>query len=56
MTRAGCLAGMISGAATVLAWRNVPALSSIYEVIPAMAVSALSIVLVSRLTREPLES
>jgi sodium/proline symporter len=56
MTRAGCLAGMISGAATVLAWRNVPALSNIYEVIPAMAVSALSIVLVSRLTREPLES
>jgi sodium/proline symporter len=51
MTRAGCLAGMISGALTVLAWRNIPALSGIYEVIPAMAVSALSILLVSRLTR-----
>lgn len=52
MTRAGCLAGMISGAATVLLWRNVPALSNVYEVIPAIAVSALSILLVSRLTRD----
>jgi Na+/proline symporter len=54
MTRAGCLAGMLSGALTVLVWRNVPALSSLaYEVIPAMAVSALSILVVSRLTRQP---
>ncbi len=50
MTRAGCLAGMIAGAATVLLWRNVPALSGIYEVIPAMTISALSILLVSRFT------
>jgi sodium/proline symporter len=56
MTRAGCLAGMLSGALTVLLWRNVPELSEVYEVIPAMAISALSILLVSRLTREPLES
>jgi sodium/proline symporter len=55
MTRAGCLAGMISGALTVLLWRNVPALSSVaYEVLPAMTVSALSVLLVSRLTRKPL--
>jgi sodium/proline symporter len=54
MTRAGCLAGMVSGGLTVLAWRNVPALSSVaYEVLPAMAVSAISILVVSRLTREP---
>jgi sodium/proline symporter len=54
MTRAGCLAGMVSGALTVLVWRNIPALSSVaYEVLPAMAVSALSILLVSRLTHEP---
>jgi sodium/proline symporter len=53
MTRAGCLAGMISGTLTVLVWRNIPALSNIgYEVLPAMAISALSIVLVSLLTRE----
>jgi sodium/proline symporter len=51
MTRAGCLAGMISGGVTVLVWRNVPLVSGVYEVIPAMAVSALSILLVSRLTR-----
>jgi sodium/proline symporter len=50
MTRAGCLAGMIAGAATVLVWRNVPALSGIYEVLPAMAISALSILVVSRVT------
>jgi sodium/proline symporter len=54
MTRAGCLAGILSGALTVLLWRNISALSSVaYEVIPAMAISALSILLVSRLTREP---
>ena len=54
MTRAGCLAGMVSGALSVLVWRNVPALSSVaYEVLPAMAVSAISILLVSRLTQEP---
>jgi len=54
MTRAGCLAGMLSGALTVLLWRNVPALSSVaYEVLPAMAISALSILVMSRLTREP---
>jgi Na+/proline symporter len=53
MTRAGCLAGMISGAATVLVWRSVPALVGVaYEVIPAMLVSAISILVVSRLTRE----
>jgi Na+/proline symporter len=51
MTRGGCLAGMISGGVTVLVWRNVPLVSGVYEVIPAMSVSALSILLVSRLTR-----
>jgi sodium/proline symporter len=52
MTRAGCLAGMISGALVVLVWRNIPALAGIYEVLPAITVSAISIVLVSRLTRK----
>ena len=52
MTRAACLAGMITGAATVLVWRNVPALvDNAYEVIPAMLLSTLSILVVSRLTR-----
>jgi sodium/proline symporter len=53
MTRAGCLAGMISGASTVLVWRSVPSLVGVaYEVIPAMLISAISIVVVSRLTME----
>jgi sodium/proline symporter len=53
MTRAGCLAGMISGASTVLAWRSVPSLVEVaYEVIPAILVSTISILVVSRLTRE----
>jgi Na+/proline symporter len=57
MTRSGCLAGMISGTLAVLVWRNLPALSSVaYEVIPAMAISALSILVVSRLTRKELSS
>src|SRR5262249_10054180 len=52
MTRAGCLTGMIVGAATTLVWHNVPALAGVaYEVIPAIALSALSIVMVSRVTR-----
>jgi sodium/proline symporter len=51
MTRAGCLAGMIAGAVTVLVWRNVPALGNVaYEVLPAMLVSAVSIFVVSWLT------
>jgi sodium/proline symporter len=55
MTRSGCLAGMLSGTLTVLVWRNVPALSSVaYEVIPAMAISAIAILLVSRFTRKEL--
>jgi sodium/proline symporter len=52
MTRAACLAGMISGALTVLVWRNVPALVGVaYEVLPAILVSTISILLVSRLTK-----
>jgi sodium/proline symporter len=52
MTRAGCLAGMIVGSATTLAWHNDAALSGVaYEVIPAFVLSATTIVLVSRLSR-----
>jgi sodium/proline symporter len=57
MTRAGCLAGMIVGAAATLVWHNVPALAAIaYEVIPAIILSALSIVLVSQIGRPASES
>jgi sodium/proline symporter len=52
MTRAGCLTGMIVGASTTLVWHNVPALAGVaYEVIPAIILSALSIVMVSQVTR-----
>jgi sodium/proline symporter len=52
MTRAGCLAGMIVGASTTLVWHNAPALAGVvYEVIPAILLSSLSIVMVSQLTR-----
>jgi sodium/proline symporter len=52
MTRAGCVAGMIVGAVTILVWHNVPALAGVaYEVIPAIVLSALSIVVVSQVTR-----
>jgi sodium/proline symporter len=52
MTRAGCLAGMIVGAATTLVWHNVPALAGVaYEVIPAIILSAMAIIVVSQVTR-----
>jgi sodium/proline symporter len=51
MTRAGCLAGMLVGAATILVWHNVPALAGVaYEVIPAIVLSAMSIIVVSQVT------
>lgn len=56
MTRAGCLAGMIAGAVTVLAWRQTPMLvGNAYEVIPAMAISAVTIVAVSCFTQSAAE-
>ncbi|MBQ4850954.1 sodium/proline symporter PutP [Pseudoalteromonas sp. MMG013] len=62
MNFAGALAGMISGAVTVLIWIYAPieiagqSLSShIYEIVPGFIVSALTIILVSSMTREPHE-
>ncbi|MBI1916189.1 MAG: sodium/proline symporter [Planctomycetes bacterium] len=63
MTRAGCLAGMVVGALAVLLWRNGSALIgpaapdwprwvfSLYEVIPAMILSALAVFFVSLFTK-----
>jgi sodium/proline symporter len=64
MTRAGCVAGMAVGALVVLFWRNGATLAdatgaapawllwamNLYEVIPAMVLSAITVVTVSRLT------
>lgn len=57
-TRAGAVAGMVSGAATVFIWKLVlnPQLGgvfTIYELLPAFVVSSIFIVVVSLLTKEP---
>ncbi|KPK79892.1 MAG: proline permease [Gemmatimonas sp. SM23_52] len=55
-TRAGVIAGLITGTAITFIWELTPALSSIiYELIPAFAGGLLATVIVSRLTRAPEE-
>ena len=52
MTRSGCLAGIICGGTTSLLWHHFPPLDfATYELIPAVIVSALSIWVVSHLSR-----
>lgn len=62
MTNAGALAGMISGAVTVLIWIYLPVVidgettrlsSIIYEIVPGFIISTLAIILVSKLTKAP---
>ena len=60
MTFAGALSGIISGAATVLFWIYAPVLengatlsSLVYEIVPGVIISTLSIIVVSRLTKAP---
>jgi solute:Na+ symporter, SSS family len=60
MTFAGALSGIISGAVTVLFWIYAPVLSQgaslsslVYEILPGVIVSSLSIVIVSKLTKAP---
>lgn len=60
MTKQGALAGIISGAVTVLLWIYLPisvngdSLSSLmYEIVPGFIIATLAIVIVSRLTGEP---
>lgn len=58
-TRAGAIAGMLSGAATVFIWnllvRPLGGAFDIYELLPAFLVSCIVIVVVSLLTKEPQE-
>jgi sodium/proline symporter len=52
MTRAGALAGIIVGGVTVIAWKQFAGLGGVfalYELLPGFLLSALAIVLVSRL-------
>ncbi len=53
-TKTGIMSGMISGAATVILWIQVPVLNElIYELIPGFVVALLATILVSRFTRKP---
>lgn len=56
-TRAGAVAGMVSGAATVFLWKlvisNLGGAFAIYELLPAFIVSSLFIVIVSLMTDKP---
>lgn len=62
MTKQGALAGIISGAATVLLWIYLPitvngeSLSSLmYEIVPGFVIASIAIVVVSKLSSEPSE-
>lgn len=56
-TRAGVLAGVVTGAATVVVWKLMPALSDrLYELVPAFAAGLVATVVVSKLTRPPADA
>ena len=51
MTGAGALAGIVTGGATVVVWKSLEGgWFDLYEIVPGVALSALAIVAVSRLT------
>lgn len=53
-TRAGVIAGLVTGTAVTVIWQYTPALEPIvYELVPAFAASLAVTVIVSRLTRPP---
>jgi sodium/proline symporter len=53
-TKWGVLAGMIFGTATVIIWKNVPALDHfIYEIIPGFICAFIAVVIVSLITKKP---
>ena len=52
MTRDGALAGMLTGAITVIAWKQLyAATTGLYELVPGFVLATLAIVVVSRLGR-----
>lgn len=53
MTLNGALAGMIIGAVTVIAWKNIWADTGIYEIIPGFICSLIAIIVVSLLGKQP---
>ncbi len=52
VTKAGAVAGLVTGAVVVVAWKESGLGASLYEIVPGFAASALAIVLVSRLSRK----
>jgi len=54
-TKNGALAGIVTGGATVLIWKNVGVLAGtgLYEIIPAFALSVLAIYFVSAAGKDP---
>ena len=58
-TRAGAIAGMVSGAATVFIWKLVlnpiGSIFAVYELLPAFIISSIAIVVGSLLSKEPSE-
>lgn len=53
-TRAGIIAGMLTGAITVIVWSRVPVLAGfLYELIPGFIAALLVTVIVSKLTKKP---
>ena len=56
MTKQGALAGMLSGAITVIAWVQLGLSDTLYEMVPGFFTSLLFTVVVSLLTKQPVES
>ncbi|EGK14682.1 SSS family proline:sodium (Na+) symporter OpuE [Desmospora sp. 8437] len=53
MNKWGALAGMLTGAATVIIWSNIEAVKEIYEMIPGFIACTIAIIVVSLLTKKP---
>ena len=53
MTLSGAIVGMFVGAVTVIVWKNMFGATGIYEIIPGFVLSALSIIVVSLLSKAP---
>lgn len=56
LTTAGALAGLLTGAAVVFVWGNIPVLdAAMYEIVPGFLANLLVAVVVSRATFQPIE-
>ncbi|QKG85010.1 sodium/proline symporter PutP [Kroppenstedtia pulmonis] len=53
MTKWGALAGILSGAVTVIVWEQIEAFSEVYEIIPGFITCTIAIIVVSLLTKKP---